>query len=113
MYNEMSQYFEIAEVIYNKIFDCDEVFLKTNPVEILDEIMQEVVRQASKNNLKLKYKSVDFESCLTVPITERTIKIDLSLFCMLRRRDEMVPWLANFIKTVSINRWSIRTISLN
>ncbi|MEI1687056.1 hypothetical protein V8P55_02080 [Acinetobacter baumannii] len=108
MYNELKLYFEIAENIYEEIFGYDDEFLILDQVKDLDKIMAEVVKQAAKENIKLKYTNLNFEYYLNVPITERALKIDLSLFCMLKRRDEMIPWLVQFIKSISISNFKVK-----
>lgn len=105
----MNQYFKVAEIVYENIFEQKEVSTSQDPVITLNKIMSEIVNHATRENLKLKYKTIDFVACLNVPISERTIKIDLSLFPMLKTRDEMIPWIAQFIKAISINKWSIKS----
>lgn len=44
-----------------------------------------------------KYSSIDFEHCLSLPLADRKIKVDLSLIPHFEDREESILWLTNFI----------------
>ncbi|HFF4328390.1 TPA: hypothetical protein ACGC0L_003700, partial [Acinetobacter baumannii] len=46
----------------------------------------------------------DFEECLTKPLSEREIKVDLSLLPRFEYRDEFILWLTNFIRNISVQK---------
>ncbi|WGM23507.1 hypothetical protein [Acinetobacter pittii] len=103
---ELIKYLDIAEIVYLNI---NEKFQTTNSQVVkLDLIMSEIVKEAKSNNLKLRYMTIDFEDCLSKPISEREIKVDLSLLPHFQYRDEFILWLTKFIGNISVPKKVVR-----
>ncbi|RJE49507.1 hypothetical protein AMS70_05015 [Acinetobacter sp. JS678] len=93
---ELIKYIDVAENVY------ENNQVSNNLIVNLNRIMAEIKKQAEEKNLRLKYKSIDFEYCLSLPLADRDIKIDLSLIPHFEHRDECILWLANFIGKISV-----------
>lgn len=74
---ELIKYLDIAENVYENMYEKYQI--TDNPVTNLNRVMAEIRKEAEQNDLKLKYTKIDFEECLTKPLSEREIKVDLSL----------------------------------
>ncbi|MBD0091722.1 hypothetical protein IAF11_16910 [Acinetobacter baumannii] len=81
-----------------------EKMLAGNNFSKLNKVMAEIRKEAEQNDLKLKYTKIDFEECLTKPLSEREIKVDLSLLPRFEYRDEFILWLTNFIRNISVQK---------
>lgn len=103
MQNDISKYYEIAEKVYQEIFVDSQKYVSQDKIHTLNNILIKVIKYAAEYQIKITYSYINFEECLNIPITERVIKIDLSLFGMLTTRDELVPWLMKFIQSISLS----------
>ncbi len=99
---ELSKYLDIAENVYENMYEKYQI--TDNPVTNLNRVMAEIRKEAEQNDLKLKYTKIDFEECLTKPLSEREIKVDLSLLPRFEYRDEFILWLTNFIRNISVQK---------
>ncbi|WP_151813492.1 hypothetical protein [Acinetobacter sp. TUM15379] len=103
---ELIKYLDIAENVYANIYEKYQI--TDNPVTNLNRVMAEIRKEAEQINLKLKYSKIDFEECLSKPLSEREIKVDLSLLPRFEYRDEFILWLANFIGNISVQKKFIK-----
>ncbi|MDC4552728.1 hypothetical protein NQ784_17720 [Acinetobacter baumannii] len=99
---ELIKYLDIAENVYENMYEKYQI--TDNPVTNLNRVMAEIRKEAEQNDLKLKYTKIDFEECLTKPLSERGIKVDLSLLPRFEYRDEFLLWLTNFIRNISVQK---------
>ncbi len=97
---ELIKYIDVAENVYERVYENNQV--SNNLIVNLNRIMAEIKKQAQEKDLRLKYKSIDFEYCLSLPLADRDIKIDLSLMPHFEHRDECILWLTNFIGKISV-----------
>lgn len=103
---ELIKYLDIAENVYANIYENYQI--TDNPVTNLNRVMAEIRKEAEQINVKLKYSKIDFEECLSKPLSEREIKVDLSLLPRFEYRDEFILWLANFIGNISVQKKFIK-----
>ncbi|AXU44082.1 hypothetical protein C6W84_3815 [Acinetobacter baumannii] len=66
---ELIKYLDIAENVYENMYEKYQI--TDNPVTNLNRVMAEIRKEAEQNDLKLKYTKIDFEECLTKPLSER------------------------------------------
>ncbi|MDH2497033.1 hypothetical protein V8P88_16325 [Acinetobacter baumannii] len=92
---ELIKYIDVAENVYERIYQNNQV--SNNLIVNLNRIMAEIKNQAAERKLKLKYSSIDFEYCLSLPLADRDIKVDLSLVPHFEDREESILWLTNFV----------------
>lgn len=78
-------------------------YVSQDKIHTLNNILIKVIKYAAEYQIKITYSYINFEECLNIPITERVIKINESLFGMLTTRDELVPWLMKFIQSISLS----------
>ncbi|WP_336004893.1 hypothetical protein [Acinetobacter pittii] len=97
---ELIKYIDVAENVYNRVYEDNQI--SNNLIVNLNRIMEEIKKQAEEKNLKLRYSSIDFEYCLSLPLADRDIKVDLSLVPHFDHRDECILWLTNFIGKISV-----------
>ncbi len=97
---ELIKYIDVAENVYERVYANNQI--SNNLIVNLNRIMAEIKKQAAEKNLRLKYNSIDFEYCLSLPLADRDIKIDLSLIPHFEHRDECILWLTNFIGKISV-----------
>ncbi|CAI3151395.1 hypothetical protein ACT4YY_07030 [Acinetobacter baumannii] len=92
---ELIKYIDIAETVYERVYENNKI--SNNLIVNLNRIMAEIKNQAAEKKLKLKYSSIDFEYCLSLPLADRDIKVDLSLVPHFEDREESILWLTNFV----------------
>ncbi|MCU4551612.1 hypothetical protein KTI87_03070 [Acinetobacter nosocomialis] len=97
---ELIKYVDVAESVYEQVYEKNQI--SNNLVVNLNRLMTEIKKQAEEKKLKLKYSSIDFEYCLSMPLADRDIKVDLSLIPHFEHRDECILWLTNFIGKISV-----------
>jgi hypothetical protein len=56
---ELIKYIDVAENVYECVYENNQV--SNNLIVNLNRIMAEIKKQAQEKDLKLKYKSIDFE----------------------------------------------------
>ncbi|CAA0189246.1 hypothetical protein [Acinetobacter baumannii] len=96
----MPRYLAIADTVYKKI-NKEKLFIG-NTIENLNCLIR-LIRQAIKGTeFKLKHDYIDFDECLTKPLADCKVKIDLSLMPNLKNEDEFVLWLAGFIEKITL-----------
>ncbi|MDC4641650.1 hypothetical protein OHV65_14400 [Acinetobacter baumannii] len=95
----MPRYLAIADTVYKKI--KKEKLFTGNTIENLNCLIR-LIRQAIKETeFKLKHDYIDFDECLTKPLADCKVKIDLSLMPNFKNEDEFVLWLAGFIEKIT------------
>ncbi|ACJ40404.1 hypothetical protein J7S89_16370 [Acinetobacter baumannii] len=97
---ELIKYIDVAESVYERVYENNQI--SNSLVVNLNRVMDEIKKQAKEKNLKLKYPSIDFEYCLSLPLADRDVKVDLSLIPHFEYRDECILWLTNFIGKISV-----------
>ncbi|RKL56601.1 hypothetical protein [Acinetobacter baumannii] len=95
----MPQYLMIAEKVYKKIKE-DDLFSDT-PTEHLNNLIGVIRKEIKGTKFKLKYNFIDFDECLTKPLDECAVKIDISLMPSHKNKDEYILWLAGFIEKIT------------
>ncbi|MFW6577434.1 hypothetical protein [Acinetobacter baumannii] len=96
----MPRYLAIADTVYKKI--KNEKLFTEDMIENLNCLIS-LIRQAIKGTeFKLKHDYINFEECLTKPLADCTVKLDLSLMPNFKNEDEFVLWLAGFIEKITI-----------
>ncbi|MFI7960754.1 hypothetical protein ACFMJB_17360 [Acinetobacter baumannii] len=95
----MPQYLMIAEKVYKKIKE-DDLFSNT-PTEHLNNLIGVIRKEIKGTKFKLKYNFIDFDECLTKPLDECAVKIDISLMPSHKNKDEYILWLAGFIEKIT------------
>ncbi|MDX7879231.1 hypothetical protein [Acinetobacter nosocomialis] len=95
----MPQYLMIAEKVYKKIEE-NNLFSDT-PTEHLNNLIGVIRKEIKGTKFKLKYNFIDFEECLTKPLDECAVKIDISLMPSHKNKDEYILWLAGFIERMT------------
>ena len=88
----MPQYLMIAEKVYKKIEE-NNLFSDT-PTEHLNNLIGVIRKEIKGTKFKLKYNFIDFEECLTKPLDECAVKIDISLMPSHKNKDEYILWSA-------------------
>ncbi len=83
---ELINYIDVAETVYERVYENNKI--SNNLIVNLNRIMAEIKNQAAEKRLKLKYSSIDFEHCLSLPLADRKIKVDLSLIPHFEDREE-------------------------
>ncbi len=86
----MPQYLMIAEKVYKKIKE-DDLFSNT-PTEHLNNLIGVIRKEIKGTKFKLKYNFIDFDECLTKPLDECAVKIDISLMPSHKNKDEYILW---------------------
>ncbi len=89
----------IAEKVYKKIKE-DDLFSDT-PTEHLNNLIGVIRKEIKGTKFKLKYNFIDFDECLTKPLNECAVKIDISLMPSHKNKDEYILWLAGFIERMT------------
>ncbi|HEN9550251.1 TPA: hypothetical protein U9I90_000742 [Acinetobacter baumannii] len=92
---ELIKYIDVAENVYERVYQNNQV--SNNLIVNLNRIMAEIKNQAAEKKLKLKYSSIYFEYCLSLPLSDRDVKVDLSLIPHFEDREESILWLTNFV----------------
>ncbi|MGA6408691.1 hypothetical protein ACPD9G_07245, partial [Acinetobacter baumannii] len=64
---ELIKYIDVAENVYERVYQNNQV--SNNLIVNLNRIMAEIKNQAAEKKLKLKYSSIDFEYCLSLPLS--------------------------------------------
>lgn len=95
----MPQYLMIAEKLYKKIEEQD--LFSDSPTEHLNNLIGVIRKEIKGTKFKLKYNFIDFEECLTKPLDECAVKIDISLMPSHKNKDEYILWLAGFIERIT------------
>ncbi|MBU0297853.1 hypothetical protein KN525_15165 [Acinetobacter baumannii] len=95
----MPQYLMIAEKVYKKIKE-DDLFSDT-PTEHLNNLIGVIRKEIKGTKFKLKYNFIDFDECLTKPLDECAVKIDISLMPSHKNKDEYILWLAGLIEKIT------------
>ncbi|MBC6823541.1 hypothetical protein [Acinetobacter baumannii] len=95
----MPQYLMIAEKVYKKIKE-DDLFSDT-PTEHLNNLIGVIRKEIKGTKFKLKYNFIDFDECLTKPLDECAVKIDISLMPSHKNKGEYILWLAGFIEKIT------------
>ncbi|MDP7719587.1 hypothetical protein QWI39_14280 [Acinetobacter baumannii] len=95
----MPQYLMIAEKVYKKIKE-DDLFSDT-PTEHLNNLIGVIRKEIKGTKFKLKYNFIDFDECLTKPLNECAVKIDISLMPSHKNKGEYILWLAGFIEKIT------------
>jgi len=96
----MPKFLLIAEKVYKK-FEEDKLF-SDNLIEQLNNLVSIIRKEIKGTPCKLKYNFIDFEECLSKPLNECTIKIDMSLMPKYKNKGEYIMWLASFIERITI-----------
>jgi hypothetical protein len=96
----MPKFITIAEKIYKR-FEEDKLF-PDNLIEQLNNLVSIIRKEIKGTPCKLKYNFIDFEECLSKPLNECTIKIDMSLMPKYKNKGEYIMWLASFIEKITI-----------
>lgn len=73
----MPQYLIIAENVYKKIEDKN--LFSESSAETLNHLVGVIRKEIKGTKFKLKYNFIDFDECLTKPLEECAIKLDMSL----------------------------------
>ncbi|MDP7846675.1 hypothetical protein QWI81_16910 [Acinetobacter pittii] len=95
----MPQYLIIAENVYKKIEDKN--LFSESSAENLNQLVGVIRNEIKGTKFKLKYNFIDFEECLTKPLEECAIKLDMSLMPKYKNKDEYILWLAGFIERIT------------
>ena len=95
----MPQYLIIAENVYKKIEDKN--LFSESSAETLNHLVGAIRKEIKGTKFKLKYNFIDFEECLTKPLQECAIKLDMSLMPKYKNKDEYILWLAGFIERIT------------
>ncbi|GAM30677.1 hypothetical protein P23_1180 [Acinetobacter calcoaceticus] len=95
----MPQYLIIAENVYKKIEDKN--LFSENSAETLNHLVGVIRKEIKGTKFKLKYNFIDFDECLTKPLEECAIKLDMSLMPNHKNKDEYILWLAGFIERIT------------
>ena len=95
----MSKFITIAEKIYKR-FEENKLFSE-NLIEQLNNLVSIIRKEIKGTPCKLKYNFIDFEECLSKPLNECTIKIDMSLMPKYKNKGEYIMWLASFIERIT------------
>lgn len=95
----MPQYLIIAENVYKKIEDKN--LFSESLAENLNQLVGVIRNEIKGTKFKLKYNFIDFEECLTRPLEECAIKLDMSLMPNYKNKDEYILWLAGFIERIT------------
>ncbi|MEQ1066911.1 hypothetical protein ABLB96_11625 [Acinetobacter sp. XH1741] len=95
----MPQYLMIAEKVYKKIEE--KALFADTPTEHLNNLIGVIRKEIKGTQFKLKYNFIDFEECLTKPLEECAVKIDISLMPNYKNKDEYILWLAGFIERMT------------
>ncbi|TDH90618.1 hypothetical protein DWA19_09645 [Acinetobacter baumannii] len=95
----MPQYLMIAEKVYKKIKE-DDLFSNT-PTEHLNNLIGVIRKEIKGTKFKLKYNFIDFDECLTKPLDECAVKIDISLMPSHKNKGEYILWLAGLIEKIT------------
>ncbi len=95
----MSKFITIAEKIYKR-FEEDKLF-SDNLIEQLNNFVSIIRKEIKGTPCKLKYNFIDFEECLSKPLNECSIKIDMSLMPKYKNKVNIM-WLASFIEKITI-----------
>lgn len=85
--------------MYKKIEDKN--LFSENSAENLNHLVGAIRNEIKGTKSKLKYNFIDFEECLTKPLEECTIKLDMSLMPKYKNKDEYILWLAGFIERIT------------
>jgi hypothetical protein len=96
----MPKFLAIAEKVYKK-FEDDKLF-SDNLIEQLNNLVGIIRKEIKGTSCKLKYNFIDFEECLSKPLNECTIKLDMSLMPRYKNKGEYIMWLASFIERITI-----------
>ncbi|MEQ1088814.1 hypothetical protein [Acinetobacter seifertii] len=96
----MSKFITIAEKIYKR-FEENKLF-SDNLIEQLNNLVSIIRKEINGTPCKLKYNFIDFEECLSKPLNECAIKIDMSLMPKYKNKGEYIMWLASFIEKITI-----------
>ncbi len=96
----MPKFITIAEKIYKR-FEEDKLF-SDNLIEQLNNLVSIIRKEIKGTPCKLKYNFIDFEECLSKPLNECVIKIDMSLIPKYNNKSEYIMWLASFIAKITI-----------
>ncbi len=59
------------------------------------------MKEIKGTKFKLKYNFIDFDECLTKPLEDCAIKLDVSLMPNHKNKDEYILWLAGFIERIT------------
>ncbi|EJB8487569.1 hypothetical protein I6L25_06195 [Acinetobacter nosocomialis] len=95
----MPRYLAIADTVYKKI--KNENLFTEDTIENLNCLIG-LIRQAIKGTeFQLIHNYINFEECLTKPLADCTVKIDLSLMPNYKNGDEFILWLAGFIEKIT------------
>ncbi|MEB3865374.1 hypothetical protein MSG66_15330 [Acinetobacter sp. IK31] len=95
----MSQFLIIAEKVYKK-FEDSKLF-SDNIIEQLNSLVS-IIRQELKGTpYKLKYNFINFEECISKPLSECMVKLDISLMPSYKNKCEYIMWLASFIERIT------------
>lgn len=92
----MPQYLIIAENVYKKIEDKN--LFSESSAENLNQLVGVIRNEIKGTKFKLKYNFIDFEECLTKPLEECAIKLDMSLMPKYKNKDEYILWLRVLLK---------------
>lgn len=106
---EINIYMDIAESVYLKAIE--KYRFTGDLAKNLNWILGEIIKQADEINLKLKYRSIDFEACLNEPSFRRKGAIDISLLPQFSHKDEFILWLTKFISTIVVSKKTYRIAS--
>lgn len=96
----MPRYLAIANKVYKKIKN-DKLYTE-NTVENLNCLISEIRKAIKGTEFKLKHNFINFEECLSKPLAECEVKIDLSLMPRFKNEDEFILWLAGFIERMTL-----------
>ncbi|AQZ81853.1 hypothetical protein BUM88_09655 [Acinetobacter calcoaceticus] len=95
----MPQYLIIAENVYEKIEDKN--LFSESSAETLNHLVGVIRKEIKGTKFKLKYNFIDFDECLTKPLEDCAIKLDVSLMPNHKNKDEYILWLAGFIERIT------------
>ncbi len=95
----MPQYLMIAEKVYKRFKDQD--LFSNIPTEQLNNLIAVIRKEIKDTKFKLKYNFIDFEECLTKPLDQCAVKIDISLMPSYKNKDEYILWLAGFVERIT------------
>lgn len=95
----MPQYLIIAENVYKKIEDKN--LFSESSAETLNYLVGVIRKEIKGTKFKLKYNFIDFDECLTKPLEDCAIKLDVSLMPNHKNKDEYILWLAGFIERIT------------
>ncbi|MNH62911.1 hypothetical protein D3C81_243990 [compost metagenome] len=95
----MPQYLIIAENVYKKIEDKN--LFSESSAETLNHLVGVIRKEIKGTKFKLKYNFIDFDECLTKPLEDCAIKLDVSLMPNHKNKDEYILWLAGFIERIT------------